>query len=50
VYAGTTWLALNVQGFALTNVVLTVAWLGVALLLLREHRRVVAEAQRTEAA
>jgi AAA family ATP:ADP antiporter len=50
VYAGTTWLALNVQGFALTNVVLTVAWLGVAFLLLREHRRVVAQAQRTEAA
>jgi AAA family ATP:ADP antiporter len=50
VFVGTTWLALDVSGFALTNVVLTVAWLGVAVLLLREHRRVVAQAQRTEAA
>jgi len=50
VYAGTTWLALDVRGFAVTNVVLTLAWLAVAALLLREHRRVVARSQRTEAA
>jgi AAA family ATP:ADP antiporter len=50
VYAGTTWLAFGVPGFAFSNVVLTVAWLGVAFLLLREHRRVVAQAQKTEAA
>jgi len=50
VYAGTTWLTLGVRGFALTNVVLTLVWLAVAALLLREHRRVVAQAQRTEAA
>jgi len=50
VFVGTTWLALGVSGFALANVVLTVAWLAVAVLLLREHRRVVAQAQRTEAA
>jgi AAA family ATP:ADP antiporter len=50
VYAGTTWLAMGVRGFAFTNVVLTLAWLAVAALLLREHRRVVARTQRTEAA
>jgi len=50
VYVGTTWLALNVSGFAVTNLILILAWLGVAVLLLREHRRVVARAQRTEAA
>jgi AAA family ATP:ADP antiporter len=50
VYAGTTWLALSVPSFALTNVVLTLAWIGLAVRLLREHRRVAAQAQRTEAA
>jgi AAA family ATP:ADP antiporter len=49
VYVGTTWLALGVRGFAGTNLVLIVAWIGVAILLLREHRRVVA-ATRAEAA
>ncbi|HEY8233611.1 MAG TPA: translocase [Vicinamibacteria bacterium] len=39
VYAGTHWLALQVTGFALVNVVLTLVWLGVALLILREHRK-----------
>jgi AAA family ATP:ADP antiporter len=37
VYAGTHWLALGVRGFALANVVLVAAWLGVAFLLLREY-------------
>ena len=50
VYTGTTWLALGVRGFAITNVVLTLAWLAVAALLLREHRQVVARTQKTEAA
>jgi AAA family ATP:ADP antiporter len=50
VYVGTTWLTLGVQGFALSNLILIVAWLAVAGLLLREHRRVVAQTQRTEAA
>jgi AAA family ATP:ADP antiporter len=50
VYAGTTWLALGVPGFALSNVILTVAWLAVAGLLLREHQRVVARAAKAEAA
>jgi AAA family ATP:ADP antiporter len=50
VYAGTTWLALGVPGFAFSNVILTVAWLAVAGLLLREHQRVVARAAKAEAA
>jgi AAA family ATP:ADP antiporter len=50
VYAGTTWLGLGVPGFALSNVILTVAWLAVAGLLLREHQRVVARAAKAEAA
>jgi AAA family ATP:ADP antiporter len=50
VYVGTTWLTLGVQGFALSNLVLIVGWLAVAGLLLREHRRVVTQTQRTEAA
>jgi AAA family ATP:ADP antiporter len=50
VYVGTTWLVLDVPGFAFSNVVLAVAWLAVAILLLREHRRVVARTQKAEAA
>src|SRR6185369_9668150 len=42
VYAGTHWLALSARGFALTNVFLVLLWLGVAVLLLRENRRMVA--------
>src|SRR5262245_32530237 len=38
VYAGTHWLALRVTGFALVNVVLTVVWLAIAVVLLRENR------------
>ena len=37
VFAGTTWLGLGVRGFAVANVLLVVAWLAVALLLLREY-------------
>ncbi len=43
VYAGTHWLALQVAGFALANVVLTLLWLGVALLILRENRKLLAQ-------
>jgi AAA family ATP:ADP antiporter len=50
IYIGTTWLALDVPGFAGTNVALTVAWLVVGGLVLREHRRVVARAAKAEAA
>jgi ATP:ADP antiporter, AAA family len=39
VYLGTTVLALSVQGFARTNLVLITVWISVALLLVREHRR-----------
>lgn len=38
VYAGTHWLVLQVTGFALVNIGLTLVWLGVALLILREQR------------
>jgi len=41
VYAGTHWLALQLQGFALANVVLSLVWLGVALLVLRENQKLV---------
>ena len=44
VYAGTHWLALRVPGFALVNVALTLAWLGVAFLILRENRKLTAQA------
>jgi AAA family ATP:ADP antiporter len=47
VYVGTHWLALHVSGFALVNVVLTLVWLGVALLILGENRRLAAAAPST---
>jgi AAA family ATP:ADP antiporter len=55
VFAGTTWLAFGVRGFALANVVLVAAWLVVAVLLLREYgvvmrKRVEAAAAGTKAA
>ena len=37
VFVGTTWLGLGARGFALANVFLTLAWLAVAFLLLREY-------------
>ena len=42
VYLGTQMLALGTTGFAWANVIVALAWLGVAWLLLREQRRVVA--------
>jgi ATP:ADP antiporter, AAA family len=42
VFAGTTWFGLGMRGFAGINVVLVVVWIGLALLLLREHRRLTA--------
>ena len=39
VFAGTTWLALSTQGFALFNVALVLAWLGIAFLIGRHYRR-----------
>jgi AAA family ATP:ADP antiporter len=38
VYAGTTWLRFDVPGFARTNLILVLAWIGVVVLLVRENR------------
>jgi AAA family ATP:ADP antiporter len=43
VYAGTSWLALEVGGFALFNVVVVVVWLSVAVVLVRQNRRLRAQ-------
>lgn len=37
VFVGTTWLGLGVSGFAAGNILLVLAWLGLAFLILREH-------------
>jgi len=50
VAAGVAWLGLQPSGFALLNLVLVVAWLAVAVLVLRENRQVAAQAESTEAA
>lgn len=39
VFAGTNWLGSGVSGFAAGNILLTVIWIGVACLILREYRR-----------
>jgi AAA family ATP:ADP antiporter len=39
------WLALSVRGFAIVNLVIVVIWLGLALSLARENRRLTAEAE-----
>jgi AAA family ATP:ADP antiporter len=41
VFIGSTLLALSTQQFALINIVLVLAWLFVALLIAREHRKLV---------
>lgn len=48
VFAGTTWLGLSAGGFALTNLVLIGLWLGVAALLLREHRLLTARREQLQ--
>ena len=40
VFAGTSWLSLNVAGFGKANVLLVLLWLGLAALLLREYNKV----------
>jgi AAA family ATP:ADP antiporter len=50
VFAGTSWLALEVRGFALLNVFVVLVWLGVALALVRENRRLVARLDVSNAA
>ena len=44
VFAGTTWLALSTQGFALINVGLVLVWLVIAILVGRHYRRLTATA------
>jgi AAA family ATP:ADP antiporter len=44
VLVGTTWLALDVRGFALANVALTVAWIALATRILRRYPEVAKEA------
>ena len=39
------WLALSVRGFAIVNLVIVVLWLGLAVSLARENRRLTAEAE-----
>ena len=39
VFAGTTWLALEARGFAAVNVVVVILWLAVAVVVVRENRR-----------
>jgi ATP:ADP antiporter, AAA family len=39
IFVGTTWLALGIRGFAALNVVVVIAWLGVAALVVRGNRR-----------
>jgi AAA family ATP:ADP antiporter len=43
VYVGTTLLGLAPAGFALVNVVVCVIWLGVAVMLLRQYRKLAAQ-------
>ena len=50
VFAGTTWLALGVRGFALLNVGVVVVWLAVATVLVRQNRRLGALAEASETA
>ena len=45
VFVGTTWLHFQVRAFAVTNVVLVLVWIGLALLLMREYRRLVAKTE-----
>jgi AAA family ATP:ADP antiporter len=41
VFLGTAWLGFGARGFALTNLGFIAVWLVVAVMLLREHRRIV---------
>lgn len=49
VYGGTTVVGMGVRGFAGLNLVLIALWVSVAVLLLREHRRLTAPAARPAA-
>ena len=39
VFLGTSWLALEVRGFALLNICVVIIWLGVAWVIVRQNRR-----------
>jgi ATP:ADP antiporter, AAA family len=39
VFAGTTWLALEARGFAVLNLVVVIAWLAIAVVVVRKNRR-----------
>jgi AAA family ATP:ADP antiporter len=49
VYLGTAVLRFGIAGFAAVNVVLTTAWIALAVLILRRHRALADEAQRSVA-
>jgi ATP:ADP antiporter, AAA family len=50
VFVGTTWLALEAQGFALLNVGVVVVWLVLAVVLVRENRRLSSKVEAPRAA
>jgi AAA family ATP:ADP antiporter len=47
VFIGTTWLGLSAAGFAAGNIFLILLWLGVAVLILREHRKLTSDTEET---
>jgi AAA family ATP:ADP antiporter len=48
VFVGTHWLASGVRGFALSNLVLVLAWLAFAVLVLRENKALIAVQQQDQ--
>ncbi|MCO4769885.1 MAG: translocase [Deltaproteobacteria bacterium] len=46
VFAGTTWLGFGLRGFAATNLVLILVWIALAMVLLKEYRRISAEREK----
>ena len=50
VFVGTTWLALGVRGFALLNVGVVLVWIALAVVLVRENRRLSAKEEPPQAA
>jgi AAA family ATP:ADP antiporter len=50
VFVGTTWLALETRGFALLNVGVVLVWIALAVVLVRENRRLSAKQEPPETA
>jgi AAA family ATP:ADP antiporter len=48
VFAGTTWLSLDVTGFAAGNILLVGIWIGIAFLILREYKRLKVDGTKIE--